>query len=114
MSSRAANRLVYLKVDKAASGDLVAAPSGATVGQKIRVVGYTLVAAGAVTVKFQSGGSTDLTGAMSLITGTPVEAWGSAEAPVLSCGKDEKLNIVLSGAVQVSGHITYEIVPAIP
>jgi hypothetical protein len=57
MSLRAANRLKHIKIDVAASGDLVAAPSGSTVGQKIRVTSYVLVAAGAVTAKFQSGGS---------------------------------------------------------
>jgi hypothetical protein len=102
----------FAKIDLAASGDLVAAAPN----RKIRVTSYKLVAAGSVTVKFQSGASTDLTGAMSLITGAEVghdlgsdrcgEFVGYFETAV-----GEKLNLVLGGSVQVSGHLTYELVP---
>lgn len=116
MSLRAANRLKHIKIDVAASGDLVAAPSGSTTGQKVRVVSYCVAAANATTtVKFQSGASTDLTGAITLAQGVPLVRDGSLEAPVMECGKDAKLNIVLGGTPgQVSGHLTYEIVQATP
>lgn len=102
----------FAKIDLNASGDLVAAVTGF----KIRVTSYKMVAAGAVTAKFQSGATTDLSGAMSLITGNEVghdlgsdrhgEFVGYFETAV-----GEKLNLVLGGAVQVSGHLTYEHVP---
>jgi hypothetical protein len=116
MSLRAANRLKHVKIDLASSGDLVAAPSGSTVGQKIRVISYGLTAANATTtIKFQSGGSTDLSGAMTLAQGVALARDGSLDSPVLECAKDAKLNLVLGGTPgQVSGHLTYEIVPAIP
>ena len=59
--------MLYAKVDTAASGDttIVSAVSG----KKIRVVGYVLVAAGAVTVQWKDATAT-YSGAMSLITGT--------------------------------------------
>ena len=83
--------------------------------RKIRVIGYTLVAASAVTAKFQSGGSTDLTGAMSLITGVPLSPHSDARLPAGVIGLfetniGEKLNLVLGSGVQVSGHLAYVLV----
>lgn len=115
MSLRAANRLKHLSISLAASGDLIAAPAGSTVGQKIRVTSYVLVASAACTVQWNSGtGPTARSGVMSLIVGTPVSVQGDQEAPVLETGKDEKLTLTIVGAAQVSGHLTYEIIPATP
>ena len=92
-------------VSGASSGNntIVAASSG----KKIRVLGLSLSAAGAVTAKFQSGaGGTDLTGAWTLATGTPLTlgynplGWFETDASAL-------LNMVLSGAVSVTGVIVY-------
>jgi hypothetical protein len=116
MSLRAANRLKHIKIDTAASADLIAAPSGSTVGQKIRVVGYVLVAANATTtVQWNSGaGPTALSGAMTLAQGVPLESRGDQESPVLECGANSKLTLTLGGTPgQVSGHLTYETVPAV-
>jgi hypothetical protein len=110
MSVRAANRVKHISVSQAASGDLIAAPGP---GVKIRVTSYVLVAAGAVTAQFNSGaGPTARSGAMSLITGTPLAVQGSNETPVLECGAGEKLTLTLGGAVQVSGHLSYMLVAA--
>jgi hypothetical protein len=117
MSLRAANRLKHIKIDQAASADLVTAPSGSTVGQKIRVVSYCLTAANATTtVQWNSGtGPTARSGAMTLAQGIPLVRDGSLEAPVLECGSNEKLTLTLGGTPgQVSGHLTYEIVQATP
>lgn len=83
--------------------------AGAT-GLRIRVLGYVIVAAGAVTATWKSG-STGLTGAMSLITGVPAVAPMVANRDyghlVTAAGDD--LVLTLSGAVQVSGHAVIEV-----
>jgi hypothetical protein len=102
-----------LKVDTATSGANTLLTGVAN--QKFRVYGYLLVAAGAVTANVKSG-STSLTGAMSLITGTPLSAWSPvAEGqrnPVLETASGDDLVLTLGGAVQVSGHLLYEQVSA--
>lgn len=99
-----------VKIDLAASGDLVAAVPGSA----IEVLGLALSAASGVTVKFQSNAATDLTGAMSLATGTPLVV--PVSAPSLPGGgppawlrtaAGEKLNLVLGSSVQVSGFLVY-------
>jgi hypothetical protein len=91
-----------VSVSLAASGDLVAAVTG----KAIRVVAYSLSAAGAVTVKFQSNATTDLTGTMSLVTGTPLPGLWNLNGH-FQTNSGEKLNLVLGGAVQISGWLTY-------
>lgn len=98
----------FAKIDLAASGDLVAAVSG----KKIRVLSYLIVSAGSVTAKFQSAASTDLTGAMSLVVGVPNACDHAPPVHGMPTGyfetsQGEKLNLVLSSGVQVSGHLTY-------
>ena len=94
----------FAAIAASSSGDntLVAAVTG----KKIRAIKYVLVAAGTVSVKFKSGAGTDLTGAMpaaanSVIPGDycPVGQFESAAGSALV------LN--LSGAVAVTGHLTY-------
>ena len=101
----ASQERTYLSVSVASTGNntLLAAQTG----YKIRVLSFTLVAAGAVTVAFQSGASgTALTGTMSLITGVPLvvdfERFGHFETAVSTL-----LNLSLGGSVQVSGFLTY-------
>lgn len=94
-------------IDGAASADLVAAPGA---GKRIRVISYVLQSGGAVNVRFQSGGATNKTGLFTF----PAAGWsladeGSYEDPVITCGVNEKLNIVLSAAVQVGGRLRYYI-----
>lgn len=82
-------------------------------GRAIRVYGYKLVAAGAVTTQFKSA-TTNLSGAMSQITGVPNDADNSGNRldpiPVLQCGYGESLILALGSAVQVSGHLVYDFV----
>lgn len=93
---------------------IVASSSGATAlvaavsGKRIRVLSYAIVANAAVNVKFQSA-STDLTGLLYLAAngGAAVafEGMGCFQTAV-----GEALNINLSGAVAVGGHLTYVLV----
>ena len=79
----------------------------ATAGKRVRVIGLHMVAAGAVASRFESAaGGTALTGVMTMITGVPFTAYnplGLFEQDVVN----EVLNLELSGAVQVSGWLTY-------
>lgn len=93
-------------ISGATSGDnaLVAAVTG----KKIRVISLFLIAAGAVTVRFESGaGGTALTGVMSvaanggMVLNTNYDGWFQTAEGVL-------LNMELGGAVQVSGALTYQ------
>lgn len=88
-----------------AGNNTVIAAQGA--GIKIRVVGFLIVSAGAVTAQFQTGaGGTGLTGVMSLTTGVYVGAgpgpWGLFETAA-----NALLNLSLGGAVQVSGFLIW-------
>ncbi len=92
---------IHVKIDTAASGDLVAAETGKT----ITVLGYFIVAAGAVTVTLKSN-TTALTGAMSAITGIPLaQDCGNRKDGLMKCVKGEALVITLGSGVQVSGHM---------
>lgn len=94
----------------ASTGELIAAPGE---GKRLRILGYLLVAAGAVVATLKSG-STALTGAMTLATGTPmvVPPGGTKidRLPCMECGTNEAFNLTLGGAVQVSGWVVYEVV----
>jgi len=96
----------HAAISASASADLIALVSDC----RIVVLAYTIVVAAAVTVKFQSGGSNDLTGAMSLA------ANGGISAPFNPAGHfmtavGAKLNLVLGSSQAVAGHITYIVVP---
>lgn len=95
--------ILRAKIDKAtgAQHEIVAARDG----NKIVVLSYLLVAAGAVTAQWESG-STDLTGAMTLATGVP-NALTNEEYGMFNTENGEALNLTLGGAVQVSGFVTY-------
>jgi len=98
--------ILFAAVAASASGanEIVAA----TALRKIKVLSYTLVASGAVSVKFQSG-SIDITGAMAFAAnggtaspiGNPYSGW------LMETAVGEALNLNLSGAVGVNGHISY-------
>lgn len=92
----------FKKIDIAASGanEIVPAVSGG----RIRVVGYSVVATGAVTATWKSG-TTALSGAMSIAANGVVSV--AAEGGVIETAVGEALNITLSGAVQLSGHLSY-------
>jgi hypothetical protein len=105
MASQERKKLI---ISAASSGDntLLAAVTG----HKIRVHSYKLVAAGAVTTRFESAASgTALTGVMSQITGVPNDGLFEKEG-LFETVAGELLNLELGGAVQVSGHLTYSLV----
>ena len=106
----ASQQLTYLSISGATSGDNTL--KAAVTGHKIRVHAYTLVAAGAVTVAFESAASgTALTGDMSLITGVPLVVPFTREGHFETV-VSELLNMELGGAVQVSGHLIYSLIQA--
>jgi hypothetical protein len=74
-------------------------------GKRLLVLSYALVASGAVAVKFKSGTGTDLSGAMAMsANGTLTGSLNKYGHVATNVGQALVLN--LSGAVQVSGHIT--------
>ena len=99
----------YAAIDAASSGDntLIAAQGASN---KIRVLAYTLIASGAVNARFEDGaGGTALSGQMNFTTNSGVSV------PFCPVGHFETtantlLNLELSGAVSVDGHITYVVV----
>ncbi len=95
----------YAVINAAGAGDntIVAAVTG----KKIRVISYALVAITANTCRFESGASgTALTGQMSLgITG--VLSSGFNPMGHFQTADGALLNLELSAATNVSGHVTY-------
>lgn len=109
MLTEAQGPVLFATVAASQSGDntIIAAVTG----KKIRVLGYMLVGAGAVDVFFQSGAAGDvISGTMAIAA-----AGGTIAAPPSGLGyfetdKSELLNLNLSGAIAVSGHLTYQLV----
>lgn len=92
-------------IDAATSGDntLIAAIAST----KIRVLQVVLIAAAAVTVRFESGaGGTALTGQMQLAANGGFSS-GFCPAGHLETNAGELLNLELSGAISVDGWIVY-------
>lgn len=92
----------FISVAGTGSQDLIALVSS----KKLRVLSYTLVFNAASTAKFQTGATTDLSGAM------PFGDKGGIHAAFSPVGHFEttsgaKLNLVLGTSVAWAGHITY-------
>jgi len=79
-------------------------------GYKIRILNYVIVASGAVNVKWQSG-STDVTGLLYLAANGGVSAPYANDGHFATANGDD-LNLNLSGATAVGGHVTVAIYPA--
>lgn len=98
------DRLGYAPIAASTQGATEIIP--ALAGKRYRVLAYVLAAAGACTVKF-----TDTTG--DLAGPFPIAAAGDGLDPGLSpighfrTRRGEPLNIVLSAAVAVGGHLCY-------
>ncbi len=99
--------LVHKAISVSASGNTTIHASVAS--NKIKVISYALVSGGTVNVKFVDGGGTDMTGAMPLIANSGV-SFASAN-PCMETATGSGLQINLSAAVQVSGHISYLVEP---
>lgn len=96
----------FAKIAAASNGDntLVAAVTG----KKIRVLSYSLSAAGAVNGKFQSGaGGTDLTGLKYFAAALPGATWPFNPGGWFETASAALLNLNLSGAVAVGGELSY-------
>ena len=103
----------YAKIDASTTGDhtVVAAPAA---WQKIRIMNYTIFAAGDVSVTWKSG-STEISGAMPIAANgglAPSAGSSTAIGPdgVLQCAGGEALVLNLSAPVAVGGHLRYELV----
>ena len=100
------NTIQFAKVDTAASGDtqIVAAVTG----KKIKLLSCKLISNGTVSIKWRSG-TTDLEGANPLVanSGYVLPASSPGQGHYLETAVNTALNINLSGATQVSGHISY-------
>ncbi|MBX9790179.1 MAG: hypothetical protein K2Y37_14780 [Pirellulales bacterium] len=98
--------VLFAKIDIAASGNIVAA----TAAKKIRVLSYALIAATAVTAKWQSATTpTDHSGAMSLpATGGLV--CNHNPAGWFDTNAGEALKLTLGASIQVSGHLSYQLI----
>jgi hypothetical protein len=79
-------------------------------GRKIRVHSYVVVVTAAVDFKWRSA-NTDLTGAMSCAADG--DGVASADAPdgLFETAANEALNLNLSGATAVAGHVRYSLAP---
>ncbi len=104
------NRLVPISFSTAGLHEVVAGVNG--VG--VQVISYMLVAAGPVTVTFR-GGTTTLTGAMTMAAGRPLKARARRalardeglprDACLVHGDFGQALNLFLGGSVQVSGYM---------
>lgn len=95
----------YAPVSASTSGNntIVAAVAG----KELRVLGFMLVAAGAVTVQWQSGaGGTALSGVMSLAANGAIDS-GISEVGIFETAVGALLNLSLGGAVSVGGYVIY-------
>jgi hypothetical protein len=94
--------VTYVSVSVTGSADLVAAVTG----KRIRVIGLSLVASASMTFKLQSDSSTDLTGAMTMSTGVPIN-WKPSQLGYTQTNVGEKLACVITGAGTIAGTLTY-------
>ena len=90
-------------IDTNQSGDttIVAADSS----QAIQVLGYTIIASGAVILRWKSG-SNSVSGPMAVLANGGVSSW-NGETPMLQAEVGQALVLNLSAGVQVGGHIAY-------
>jgi hypothetical protein len=100
-------QIKFASISLAATGTLVPAVTG----KKIRVISYVIVAASAVSVNFENG-TTNISGVMDLAANSGIDYVGSRDAPAFETSSAALLGLTLSGAVQVSGHLTYVEIPA--
>jgi hypothetical protein len=106
MPSVATVKVAPVNMATAASNPILAA---AGVGNKIQVVRFFLVAAGAVVVTFQSAANA-LSGPMTMATGIPFTYdSGDTYGRLFETNPNEALNLLLGTAVQVSGFVGYAI-----
>lgn len=98
--------ILFAPISASSSGDN-AVVAGVT-SKKIKVLSVALVSSGTVSVKWRSN-TTDLSGAMPLVanSGFVLPASSPGQGNYFETVAGQALNINLSGAVAVSGHISY-------
>lgn len=99
-------QIKYAVVDDESSGDntIITAVSS----KRLRVLSYALVGAGAVNARFESGaGGTALTGVMTIAAAGGGIAMDCGALGCFETAAGALLNLELSGAVSVDGHVTY-------
>lgn len=100
--------ILYASIDCSSSGDNTIVGADAT--HKITVVSYLLVVTSAVSVRWKSGAGTNKSGAVPIAANGGVAIAGSAQSPLLETAVNAALVLNLSGATQVSGHLSYTLV----
>ena len=100
------NTIKFVPISVSGSGDNLVIAS--VLSKKLKVISVLLVSAGAVSVKWRSN-TTDLSGAMPLVanSGFSLTASSPAQGHYFETAVGEALNINLSGAVGVYGHLGY-------
>jgi soluble cytochrome b562 len=100
------NTILFATISASSSGDNQIVAANAT--KKIKLLSCALVASGTVSVKWRSG-TTDVSGTMPLVvnSGFVLPASSPGQGHYLETAVNTALNINLSGAIQVSGHISY-------
>lgn len=99
----------FVAIEESLSGDrtIVAAVSG----KQIRVLGYLLTSVLAVDVKFKSNpGGNSLSGALVLPINGNLFYAGGLDAPAFETASGQSLEMNLSLATGVRGHLTYIVV----
>lgn len=104
--------MLYGSINLSALGDTTVVP--AIAGYRVRVLGYVIAAAGAVSVQFKSGANV-ISGPMAMVAGSNITTHPSAgteqsELGVVQTNPDEAFVINLSAAVAVGGHVNYKYV----
>ena len=106
-----------VSVALSSSGDLIAAPGD---NRKIIVLGWVLTLdTDGDTFKFQSGASTDKTGAMSKGSAVmapvpePPKKPETSQWGIFKCEANEKLNVVMTGTGNLTGIVHYYIWPSV-
>jgi len=102
--------MAYSTIETSSSGNTTIVP--AVTGRKIRVLNYTLIASGAVSVIWKSGAATNISGTMALAANGGMAPSCSISSPagmlgVFETNIGEGLVLNLSAAVQVGGHLVY-------
>lgn len=94
----------YALISASSSGDNTVL--SAVTASRFLVLGYTISGAGAVTATWKSG-STGISGAIQLGTGTSVSAYADRVGVLKTLAANSALVLNLSGGTAVTGHIVY-------
>lgn len=103
---------LFAVIDESTSGNNTLV--SAVAGYRIRVLSYDFVVNGEVSVRFESGADgTALSGVMPFASkGQGKISVYTGSHGVFETAAGELLNMELSAAVQVSGHLTYTLIEA--